>query len=145
MNHQTKCQELEVIFLMRESCYQQYAIIQADSATLLTDRLNDKLRELKDKEPIVTFDGFTARICYTERFDVPEDLSDAWSLKGVRLTCSQCPFFEPIEKQDGTPDQRRKWGKCPCADGLRAYSDGPACDSLFKMLNNGEVAICFAK
>ena len=130
---------------MRESSYQQYAIIQADSASLLTDRLNDKLRELKDKDPVVTFDGLSARICYTERFDVPEDMSDAWSLKGVHLTCSQCPFFEPIEKSDGTPDERRKWGICPCAKDGRACSDGPACDTLFRMINNGEVEICFKK
>lgn len=130
---------------MRESCYQQYAIVQADSASLLTERLNEKLKQLKDKDPAVVFDGLTARICYTERFDVPESISDAWSIKGVHLTCSQCPFFEPIEKSDGTPDGRRKWGKCPCAEGGRAYSDGSACDSLFRMINNKEVGLCFVK
>ena len=130
---------------MREQSYQQFCIVQADTATVLSERLNSKLFELKDKNPTVAFDGMTARICYTERFDVPEDLTDAYRLKGVNLTCSQCPFFEPIEKTDGTPDERRKWGKCPCASMGKAYSDGPVCESLFKMLNNGEVGLCFIK
>ena len=130
---------------MKEQSYQQYAIVQADTASLLTDKLNTKLRELKDKDPTVVFDGLTARICYTERFDVPECLSDSFSLKGVHLKCECCPFFEPIEKADGTPDERRKWGKCPCASMGRAYSDGPVCESLYKMLNNGEIGLCFTK
>lgn len=130
---------------MKEQSYQQFCIVQADTATILSERLNSKLLELKDKNPTVEFDGMTARICYTEHIDVPEDLSEEYHLKGVHLTCSQCPFFEPIEKEDGTPDARRKWGKCPCASMGRAYSDGPACESLFEMLNEGEVGLCFTK
>ena len=45
---------------------QQFAIVAADSAQQLTDQLNEKLRELRDKSPTVTFDGMIARIQYTE-------------------------------------------------------------------------------
>lgn len=130
---------------MREQSYQQYAIVQANSAAILTDLLNSKLKELKGKDPKVEFDGLTARICYTERFDVPEDLGEEYSLVGVNLKCSDCPFFEPVEKTDGTVDERRKWGKCPCAEYGRAYSDGAACETLFKMLNGGEIKLCLKK
>jgi hypothetical protein len=130
---------------MREQSYQQYAIVQANSATTLTDLLNSKLRELKDKDPIVTFDGLTARIQYTERIDVPEDLEDEYRLKGVSLKCGSCPFFEPTEKSDGTTDGRTKRGKCPCATYGIAFVDGPACETLFKMINSGEVGLCLKK
>lgn len=127
---------------MREQSYQQFAIVQADSATILTERLNEKLKELKDKEPTVEFDGNTARIRYVERFDVPEGLEDEWSLKGVHLTCNDCPFFEPTTKRDGTPDERMKWGKCPCAKNARAYCETPMCKSAFKMINEGVIKLC---
>lgn len=130
---------------MLEKTYLQYAIVEGDSASLLSDKLNEKLRELKDKEPKVTFDGLTARIAYTERIEIPEDLSEAYSMNKVTLTCSRCPFFEPIEKQDGTIDKRRKRGKCPAAKYGIAFSDGPACETLFQMLNDGGVELCFAK
>ena len=143
MNHlKINLNDLEVIFLMREQSYQQFAIVHADSASILTERLNEKLKELKDKEPTVTFDGNTARICYVERFDIPEDLGDSWSLKGVHLKCSDCPFFEPIEKADGTSDERRKWGRCPCAKMGKAFSDEPMCNSAFKMINEGSIKLC---
>ena len=127
---------------MREQSYLQYAIVQADSATLLTEKLNEKLKELKGKEPTVEFDGNTARIRYVERFDVPEGLDDEWSLKGVHLKCKDCPFFEPIEKTDGTPDERRKWGRCPCAKMGKAFIDEPMCVSAFKMINEGSIKLC---
>lgn len=130
---------------MLQKSYQQFAIVEADSASLLSDRLNEKLRELKDKEPNVVFDGLMARISYIERIEIPEDLSEEYAVKGVRLTCSRCPFFEPIEKQDGTPDKRRKRGKCPCAKYGIAFSDGPACETFYQMLNEGGFELCFAK
>lgn len=130
---------------MREVSYQQYAIVEADSASILTDRLNQRLKELKDKDPVVEFDGLRARIKYVERFDLPEDMSEVFSMNDVRLTCSRCPFFEPTEKQDGSIDKRSKKGKCPCAKYGIAYSDGPVCETLYQMLNRGEIGLCFTE
>lgn len=135
----------EVIFLMREQSYQQFAIVQANSASVLADRLNVKLKELKDKDPVVSFDGLSARICYTEHEEVAEDLGDAFALHGVYLTCSRCPFFEAETKADGTVDERKKVGKCPCAEYGKAYSDGPVCEMMLKMLNEGEIGLCLVK
>lgn len=47
---------------MRSRSYQQYAIVAADSAQTLTEQLNAKLIELRDKNPTVTFEGLIARI-----------------------------------------------------------------------------------
>ena len=37
---------------MKEQQFQQFAIVQGNTASDLTDKLNSKLLELKDKEPV---------------------------------------------------------------------------------------------
>ena len=129
---------------MRQESYQQFAIVAADSAQTLTDQLNAKLRELADKNPTVTFEGLIARIRYEERRTVPEDLGEEYELQGVRLTCQDCPFFEPILKADGTVDGRMKWGDCPHTESGRVFRDSRACTRLYQMLSSGEVRLCLS-
>lgn len=38
---------------MKEQQFQQFAIVQGNTASILTEKLNSKLLELKDKEPTV--------------------------------------------------------------------------------------------
>ena len=127
---------------MRRESYQQFAIVAADSAQLLTEQLNAKLKELRFKHPTVTFEGLIARIQYTENESVPEGLEDEYELRGVRLTCQDCPFYEPILKANGELDGRVKYGNCPYKEHGRTYRDGGACEMLFQKLNNGEVRLC---
>lgn len=122
--------------------YQQFAIVAADSAQTLTELLNAKLLELRDKNPTVTFEGLIARIQYIESESIPESISEEYEAQGVRLTCSDCPYFCPTMKADGSIDQRAKWGGCPLAEHGRTLKDSAVCDKLFQMLNNGEVQIC---
>lgn len=132
---------------MRRESYQQFAIVQGDTAQLLTDRLNAKLYELKEKRPTVTFEGLIARISYTEDTLIKEDLCDEYEEKGVRLTCGQCPLFRPQLNMDGTPDKRAKWGGCsysPLGYG-QTKKDSSACNTLFEMLNSGEVKLCLSE
>lgn len=129
---------------MRIESYQQFAIVQADSAELLTDRLNAKLYELRDKRPTVTFEGMIARISYTEDTRVKEDLCDEYEERGVRLKCGQCPLFRPQLNRDGSIDRRAKWGGCdysPLGYG-QTSKESSACNRLFEMLNSGEVRLC---
>lgn len=127
---------------MKRESYQQFAIVAADSAQSLTEQLNAKLMELKSKHPTVTFEGLIARIQYTETVSEAEDIEDEYELQGVRLTCQDCPFYEPILKSDGTVDGRIKYGNCPFTEHGRAYRDSLACSTLFQKLNNGEVRLC---
>ena len=124
--------------------YQQFAIVAADSAQVLTDALNAKLYDLKDKNPTVTFEGLIARIQYTESEQVPESLAEEYEAQGVRLTCQDCPLFVPALKSDGTEDLRAKRGGCPYAEYKRTSKDSPACDEIFKMLNDGRVKLCLS-
>lgn len=126
---------------MKSTSYQQFAIVAADSAQLLSDRLNSKLYELRDKHPVVTFEGLIARISYEECDTVPECLADEYRAKGVSLNCGDCPFFEPVSKKDGTKDERVKWGDCPNAHYGRTSCEAPACDLLFEMINGGEIKL----
>ena len=129
---------------MKCRSYQQFAIVAADSAQSLTEQLNAKLVELADKNPTVTFEGLIARIMYTERETAPEDLGEEYELQGVRLTCQDCPLFEPILKADGTVDGRIKYGDCPNTEYGRTYRDSRACAKLFQMMNSGEVRLCLS-
>lgn len=130
---------------MKRESYQQFAIVAADSAQTLTEQLNAKLYELKDKRPTVTFEGLIARISYEESFTAPEDLADEYEAQGVNLTCQDCPFFSPIMKADGTEDKRVKWGDCEFAHYGRTSRSSRACDKLFKGINSGEVRLCLAE
>ena len=126
---------------MRNESYQQFAIVAADSA----QQLNQKLYELRDKRPQVTFEGLIARISYSESVSIPEDLVDQYELAGVRLRCGACPFFEPRRNMNGSEDKRAKWGACPCATYGRTSRESGACNRLFEMLNSGEVRLCLTE
>ena len=129
---------------MKCESYQQYAIVAADSAQELTKQLNATLRELRYKNPKVTFEGMIARISYTEHVHIIEDLSDEYESAGVKLTCQDCPCFEPVKKSDGTVDARAKKGRCPNALYGVTRRDSRACDTLFELINNGEVRLCLS-
>ena len=122
--------------------YQQFAIVQGDTAQQLTERLNAKIIELKDKDPTVTFDGLISHVMYTEHEMVPETLADEYELKGVNLTCEDCPMFVPAIKADGTEDRRAKFGGCPFAEHKTTSRCSRACDRLFQMINDGRIKLC---
>ena len=122
--------------------YQQFAIVAADSAQQLTDQLNEKLRELRDKSPTVTFEGLIARIQYEESEQIPETLAEEYEVQGVNLTCEDCPYFCPAIKADGTRDLRAKWGGCHLTEGGIVKKSSRACDELFHRLTSGEVRLC---
>lgn len=124
--------------------YQQFAIVAADSAQQLTDQLNAELVRLKDKDPTVTFEGLIARIQYTESETVPETLAEEYEMRGVHLTCEDCPFFVPLLKADGSEDRRARFGGCPWTETKRTARSSRACDKLFEKLSSGEVRLCLS-
>lgn len=122
--------------------YLQFAIVQGDSAQQLTEKLNHKLYELRDKEPQVTFEGLTARIRYTVEDEEQPGRNGAGEKK-LRLRCSDCPMFEPVRKKDGTPDRRTTFGFCRFAEEGQTFTTSSACKKLYEMINNREVRLCF--
>ena len=129
---------------MKCRSYQQFAIVAADSAQILTEQLNAKMIELASKRPTVTFEGLIARIQYEESVKIPESIEDEYELQGVKLTCQDCPYYETILKTDGSVDGRIKYGECHFSETGRTYRDSLACDVLFQKLNNGEVRLCLS-
>ena len=130
---------------MKVKSYKQYAIVSGDSAQTLTEELNRKMIELADKNPSVTFEGLIARISYTVTEEAPENLVEEYEAEGVRLTCQDCPFFEPRTNRDGSVDLRARWGDCKAIEGeVMTKRDSRVCDKLFQMLNNGEVQLCLS-
>lgn len=129
---------------MYSESFQQFVIVQGDTAQQLTAKLNAELYRLRHKRPAVTFEGLIARISYEEETSEPEDLRDEYEAVGVRLTCQDCPYFKPILKADGTEDKRNKWGDCEFANYGRTSRSSKPCDLLFQRINSGEVRLCLA-
>jgi len=133
---------------MIATSYQQFSIVQGDTAEELTEKLNAKLFDLRTKQPVekpVTFEGLIARISYTEKTTAPENLAEEYALQGVKLTCQDCPHFTARLKADGSEDLRAKVGSCQFASYGRTYRDARACEYLFNGLRNGEVKLCLAE
>ena len=130
---------------MKCESYQQFAIVEADTATLLTDQLNATLYKLRGKHPVADIKSARlAIVSYTEEETKPEDITEALELEGLKITCQDCPLFRPIYKADGTEDRRIKYGNCPISEYGRAYKNSRPCDQLFQMINNGEVKLCLS-
>lgn len=108
-----------------------------------SDRLNAALRELDDKNPRVTFEGMIARIEYEEREELP---SIDTGKKSLRLTCQDCPLFEPLRRQDGQEDRRAKSGRCPLSKFMgMTGKTSPVCEAFIDMMENGSFMIVKAK
>lgn len=133
---------------MKKLSVPQFAIVRSDSASTFQEELNEKIRELCDLHPEVTFsetgDTLTARVSYTISMDydprakLPEEA-------GIKFRCCDCPCFEPILKADGTEDGRAKYGGCKYAEFKRTYKDSNACGVLYTMIQNGGVRLCFSE
>ena len=131
---------------MKSSVYQQFATVHEDSASLFDAKLNEKLRELHAFNPKVKVSEhipYYAHIIYTVTERIPETVAEASELNGVNFVCSQCPFFKPAEKEDGSEDKRCKWGNCEHAEFGRTYKTSPACDKLYELIKEGDVKLCF--
>ena len=124
----------------------RFAIVRETSASSFETQLNEKLDSLYEQNPSVTFsetgDYLTARIEYTARVEIPDE---PISERGYRFSCEDCPRFEHLLKKDGTVDGRIKYGNCPAAQYGRTLKSSPACDLLYRMIENGEVSLCFSK
>lgn len=130
---------------MQISSLTQFAVVKGETAEEFSERLNEKMRELKGKRPEVEFDGLTAYIKYSETVSHPESLADEYEILGISFHCSQCPAFIPRYREDGEPDHRCRKGGCPHTSFKRTRSDSIACDLLYEMLRKGEVRLCFTE
>ena len=131
---------------MKRSRFEQFAIVQADSASLFNEQLNAEIYRLKDNNPVVKFSEsipFYAQIKYTVDSTTPETVAEASELEGVSFVCAQCPYFKAPLKDDGTPDRRCKWGDCEYAELGRVLKMSPACDKLYEAIQEGDVKLCF--
>ena len=130
---------------MKAQSIQQFAIVQSDSAPAFEGELNARIRELSDRNPQVKFDGLTAYISYNETVRLPETLADMYELNGACFHCEVCPEFQAILKEDGTEDNRLKYGECQYAEMGRTRKDSAACDMLYKLIRDGRIGLCYKR
>ena len=130
---------------MKAQSIQQFAIVQSDSAPAFEGELNARIRELSTKNPKVSFAGLTAYISYFETVSIPESVADEYELKGACFHCEDCPEFQAILKEDGTEDNRLKYGECQYAEMGRTRKDRAACDMLYKLIRDGRIGLCYRR
>ena len=133
---------------MKSLVFSQYAIVRANTAALFTQKLNEEVYKLKDKEPNVKFseaDPLVAYIEYTETEKQPETIEEVAALDGIKFVCEQCPHFKPILKADETIDERRKYGDCDFEGNEfgRTLKTSAACSRLYELIQEGGVKLCF--
>lgn len=124
----------------------RFAIVRETEAHQFEERLNETFLRLKDKSPKIEFsetgDYMNARFEYEEQIEretVPVSES------GYLFTCEECPCFEHLLKKDGTVDERIKYGNCDFAQYGRTLKKSKACEVLYRLIENGEVSLCYAK
>lgn len=133
---------------MRRSSYEQFAIVHADSASLFNQQLNEEIRRLKDNNPVVHFSEsipFYAQIKYIVYNEIPETISEASEMSGVKFVCAQCPYFKAPLKDDGTEDKRCKYGDCEHTELGRTFKNSAACDKIYELIAEGGVKLCFTE
>ena len=131
---------------MRSSSYDQFAIVQADSASVFEKQLNEEIFRLRDRNPVVKFSEsipFYAQIKYIVNTETPETVAEASAVEGVRFVCAQCPYFKAPTKDDGTEDRRCKYGDCEHTELGRTFKSSPACEKLYELIAEGGIKICF--
>lgn len=121
----------------------QYAFVQAYDLDCFEVKLNEKLEDLAECEPEVTFvqsdeTNMIARIAYVKQVKI---LEEAPAERGARFTCGDCPLMKPIRKKDGSPDLRRVYGECDFGEMGRVWKTTPACDYLYKMIADGRIRL----
>lgn len=111
----------------------KYKIVYDKSASGFEKKLNKAIDALEDFHPDITIDsnrqdGFLAYIIYTEDYKIPETLNDELEIRGISITCSDCPYMQRSN------DHRKKWFKCKYASYERTSIDSPACNKFYEDL-----------
>ena len=131
---------------MNNSIYEQQVTILEDSAQVFDQRLNEEIYKLRHHHPKVVRsenNPLYAYIKYSISEAVPETLSEAYEVNGIKFKCEQCPYFKPILKEDETIDKRCKYGDCEHAPMGRTAKESPACDLLYELIKDFNVKLVF--
>lgn len=126
---------------MKKQKVKQYEFVAYDTIDGFEMRLNEALRTLAEQRPEVTFyenDPTLARIEYTDEIVLEEETR---AERGCRFTCGDCPKMKHIKKRDGSPDLRRVYGECDFGEMGRVWKTTPACDYLYKMIEDGRIRL----
>lgn len=131
---------------MNNSIYEQQVTIIEDSAAVFDHRLNEEIYRLRNYNPRVVrseSNPLYAYVKYSISESVPETLSEACEVEGVKFKCEQCPYFKPMLKEDETIDKRCKYGDCEFAEMGRTPKNAPACDLLYELIKDFNVKLVF--
>ena len=104
--------------------------IEANSPDEFNRQINEVLDEAEDAEIIFDSSGWLrAYVRYCETIAIPEDMRDAYEMRGEYHHCGECPYYT-----DPT-DRRRKYGTCELGEAVNASTN--ACNLFYKMHNDG--------
>lgn len=118
---------------MKYNEVKKYKIIYDRSASGFEKKLNDAIADLSEHHPEITISeqrptGFLAYLTYTESTTIPEDVGDELKIRGLQITCGDCPYLQR------TNDNRRKKFRCEFAPYKLTYTFSPACNKFYEDL-----------
>ena len=115
---------------MREKRKKHTRIIHGANAEHFETALNEVFEQVSDPEVIFhQAVPFLAYITYTEIIEEPENVQEAYEMRGEYHHCGECPYYH--EPTDG----RVKYTDCDL--GHRVSEKSSACRLFYKMLNEG--------
>lgn len=107
------------------------------------DEVNRLIDDLAHLKPSVDYnintDTYKALFQYELVEEVPETAQEECEEQGLRLTCNDCPRFEPMLNNDGTVKQTAKRGSCFRQPLTR--KDSTACEWFCSQLLGGKITI----
>lgn len=115
---------------MREKKKTRVRVIDGADAKSFEDALNEVLDEITD--PDITFDpnrSFLAYVKFTEIVEIPENIKEAYEMRGEYHYCGECPYYH------APTDGRVKYTDCDL--GHRVSEKSSACRLYYKMHNEG--------
>ena len=115
---------------MRERKKKRVRVVDGADARDFETALNAALEEMADPE--ITFDPnrpFLAYVVFNEVVQIPENIQEAYEMRGEYHKCGECPYFYP------SSDKRVKYVDCDL--GERVGAESSACRLFYKMLNEG--------
>ena len=118
---------------MRERKKKRVRVIDGADAQHFERALNDALDDMPD--PDITFDRnrpFLAYVTYVEIIEIPENIQEAYEMRGEYHKCGECPYFHE------STDRRVKYVDCDL--GQRTHAKSNACRLFYKMLNEGTLS-----
>lgn len=116
---------------MKQVSYEQAVAVVGSDPAQTAKKLSETLVELRECHPRYDrVDGCTFFVYYTIDEEIPENNADRMKLRGLRLSCGDCPHCIREMTRFGEPDMRKKTGFCDLKE-RKIFFTSEACERRY--------------